>query len=275
MRGEFVEVGQYRLYYYAAGTRGQGDPIILIHGFPTSSHLWSNLVSLLPAGHRVVVPDLLGFGRSDIGERADLSIRGHADRLLGLMDVLGITRCFLVGHHMGACIATSIAAIAPQRASQLALLHPLAGDVTLTGTLAVLRAFMPLSRLTPMAWCRPALRAELSRWFSDALRGRASVEQYLSAWQKPPRWKQFLRQLVALSAHDVAECTRLLRTLTIPVNIVASDDDPAVPHVVLDRLREVIPNAPLDIIRDARHFSPEETPERIAGILARVLRSQQ
>jgi len=275
MRGEFVEVGQYRLYYYAAGTRGQGDPIILIHGFPTSSHLWSNLVSLLPAGHRVVVPDLLGFGRSDIGERADLSIRGHADRLLGLMDVLGITRCFLVGHHMGACIATSIAAIAPQRASQLALLHPLAGDVTLTGTLAVLRAFMPLSRLTPMAWCRPALRAELSRWFSDALRGRASVEQYLSAWQKPPRWKQFLRQLVALSAHDVAECTRLLRTLTIPVHIVASDDDPAVPHVVLDRLREVIPNAPLDIIRDARHFSPEETPERIAGILARVLRSQQ
>jgi pimeloyl-ACP methyl ester carboxylesterase len=275
MRGEFVEVGQYRLYYYAAGTRGQGDPIVLIHGFPTSSHLWSNLVSLLPAGHRVVVPDLLGFGRSDIGERADLSINGHADRLLGLMDVLGITRCFLVGHHMGACIATSIAAIAPQRASQLALLHPLAGDVTLTGTLAVLRAFMPVSRLTPMAWFRPALRAELSRWFSDALRGRASVEQYLSAWQKPPRWKQFLRQLVALSAHDVAECTRLLRTLTIPVNIVASDDDPAVPHVVLDRLREVIPNAPLDIIRDARHFSPEETPERIAGILARVLRSQQ
>jgi pimeloyl-ACP methyl ester carboxylesterase len=49
MRGEFVEVGQYRLNYYAAGTRGQVDPIVLIHGFPTSGHLWSNLVSLLPA----------------------------------------------------------------------------------------------------------------------------------------------------------------------------------------------------------------------------------
>lgn len=273
MRGEFVEVGQYRLYYYAAGTRGQGDPIILIHGVPTSSHLWSNLVSLLPAGHRVVVPDLLGFGRSDIGERSDLSIKGHADRMLGLMDVLGITRCCLVGHHVGACIATRIASTAPERASHLALLHPLAGDVTLTGTLAVLRAFMPLSRLTPMAWIRPALRAELSRWFSDAGRGRASVEQYLSAWQKPPRWKQFLRQLAALSASDVDESTRLLRTLTIPVSIVASDDDPAVPRVVLDRLREVIPDATLDIIRDARHFSPEETPERIADILTRVLRS--
>jgi nitrogen-specific signal transduction histidine kinase len=50
--------------------------------------------------------------------------------------------------------------------------------------------------------------------------------------------------------------------------------DPAVPRVVLDRVREVIPEVPLDIIRDARHFSPE-TPERIAGILTRVLRSQQ
>jgi 2-hydroxymuconate-semialdehyde hydrolase len=273
MRGEFVEVGQHRLYYYAAGTRGQGEPIILIHGFPTNSHLWSNLVSILPAGHRVVVPDLLGFGRSDIGEHADLSIKGHAARLLGLMDVLGITRCCLVGHHMGACVATVIASSAPERASQLVMLHPLAGDATLTGTLAVLRAFLPVSRLTPMAWIRPALRAELSRWFSDAGRGRTSVEQYLSAFQHPPRWKQFLRQLGALNPSEVAESTRLLRTLMVPVSIVTSDDDPAVPRVVLDRLREVIPDAPLDIIRDARHFSPEETPERIAGILARVLRS--
>ena len=67
MRGEFVEVGIHRLYYYAAGTRGEGDPIILLHGFPTSGHVWGNLVALLPAGHRIVVPDLLGFGRSDTG----------------------------------------------------------------------------------------------------------------------------------------------------------------------------------------------------------------
>ena len=161
MRGEFVEVGDHRIYYYAAGTRGQGDPIILIHGFPSSSHLWSNLVSLLPAGHRVVVPDLLGFGRSDLGEGDDLSICGHAARMVELMDALGIARACLVGHHMGACVAIRVAADAPQRVSHLALLHPLAGDVTLTGTLAVIRAFMPLTRVTPMAWLRAPLRSEL------------------------------------------------------------------------------------------------------------------
>ena len=57
MRGEFLDVGGARLYYYAAGTRGGGEPLVLIHGFPTSSHLWQDLVPLLPDGRRVVVPD--------------------------------------------------------------------------------------------------------------------------------------------------------------------------------------------------------------------------
>ena len=65
MRGEFVDVGGVRLYYFAAGTRGEGEPIIFLHGFPTSSHLWSSVVTLVPKGHRVVVVDLLGYGRSD------------------------------------------------------------------------------------------------------------------------------------------------------------------------------------------------------------------
>jgi pimeloyl-ACP methyl ester carboxylesterase len=72
---------------------------------------------------------------------------------------------------------------------------------------------------------------------------------------------------------DMMECTRLLANLKLPVAIVASDDDPAVPRVALDRVREALPSATLDIIRHARHFSPEESPERIADIVARLLRS--
>ena len=73
MRGEFVDVGGARLYYYAAGSRGAGEPIVLIHGFPTSSHLWRDVVPLLPTGRRVVVLDLLGYGRSDPPMERDLS----------------------------------------------------------------------------------------------------------------------------------------------------------------------------------------------------------
>ncbi|HEX6315638.1 MAG TPA: alpha/beta hydrolase [Gemmatimonadaceae bacterium] len=273
MRGEFVEVGAERLYYYAAGTRGAGDPIVLLHGFPTSGHVWSNLISLLPAGHRLVVPDLLGFGRSEASDRADLSIRGHAQRVIELLDELQIHRCALVGHHLGACIATLVAAQTQTRVSHLALLHPLGGDVLFTGTFAVLRAFLPAVRVLPFALLRARLRAELSRWFSDPLRARPTVDQYLSAWHKPRQWRQLLRHLAALHPAQVAETTRLLGTLSIPVAIAVSDGDPAVPRVALEQVRAAASSATLDIIPHVRHFSPEESPERIAGTIERLLRS--
>jgi pimeloyl-ACP methyl ester carboxylesterase len=273
MRGEFVEVDSRRIYYYAAGSRGHGDPIVLLHGFPTSGHLWSELVSILPQGHRIVVPDLLGYGRSDPGERSELSIPAHAARIGGLLDALGIQRCSIVGHHLGACVATTIAARLPDRVSHLGLLHPLGGDVTWTGAFAVLRAFLPLVRLTPFALVRPALRNELARWFSDPLKARAQVEQYLSVWRTPANWRQLLRHLAALRAEDVVAATEQLRQLNIPVSILAGEDDPAVPRVALDRLREACPSAALDIIRGVRHFSPEESPEHVAGFVERLLRS--
>jgi len=273
VRGEFVEIGDCRLYYYAAGTRGEGDPIILLHGFPTSSHLWENLVPLLPPGHRVVVPDLLGFGRSDIGERADLSIEGHAKRIVELLDTLRIARCCVVGHHLGAAVAATVASRCPDRVSHLALLHPLGGDVTLTGIFAVMRAFLPLVRLVPIPVMRRFARSELMGWFSDSHRGRTSVNQYLTSWEKPARWRQLLRQLRALETTDMVECTRRLAALEMPVTIVASDDDPAVPRVAIEQVRQALPKATLDIIRNGRHFSPEESPERIADVVARLLRA--
>lgn len=271
MRGEFVEVRHHRLYYYAAGTRGQGDPIILIHGFPTTSHLWSDLVSLLPAGHRVVVPDLLGHGRSDLGDGASLTIAAHGERVLGLMDELQIQRACLIGHHAGAAIAAAAALAQPARVGHLALLHPLGADVALTGTFAVLRAFMPVCRMLPGLTARSVRHALLS-WYADPDRARASVDQYLAAWTHGPRRRAMFRQVAALTPNDVLALTRRLHSLTMPVAIVSSDDDPAVPRVALDHVRRALPGAALDIIRDARHYSPEESPAQVADVVARLLR---
>ncbi|MBC7790009.1 MAG: alpha/beta fold hydrolase [Anaerolineae bacterium] len=109
MRGEFVDLGGARLYYYAAGTRGSGEPLIFLHGFPTSSHVWRDVVPLVPDGHRVVVVDLLGFGRSDQPLGRDVSIKGHADRVVQLLDSLRIERAAIVGHDVGGGIAQHLA----------------------------------------------------------------------------------------------------------------------------------------------------------------------
>src|ERR1700722_18230283 len=108
MRGAFVDRGVTRLYYYAAGTRGAGEPVIFLHGFPASSHLWHGVVREMPEGHRVVVVDLLGFGRSDQPELASLTAPAHADRVRLLMDDLGIEAACVVGHGMGGAIAQAL-----------------------------------------------------------------------------------------------------------------------------------------------------------------------
>lgn len=175
-------------------------------------------------------------------------------------------------HRIGAAIAATGAASAPHRVSRLALLHPLGGDVTLAGTFAVLRAFLPLVRVVP----RSLLRTDSVGTHRVVQRSHSSpgVRRAVSGvWQTPVRWRQFLPQLAALNSTDMVECTRRLSTLSLPVAIVASDCDSAIPRVALDLVREALPNVTLDIVRGVRHFSPEESPDRIADVVARLIRS--
>src|SRR4051812_26594452 len=101
MRGEFIDLSRARVYYYAARTRGTGVPVVFLHGFPTSSHLWNGVVPFMPVGHRLVVLDLLGYGRSDRPLHHPVDIRAHAERVVLLLDELRVRRACLVGHGLG------------------------------------------------------------------------------------------------------------------------------------------------------------------------------
>src|SRR5579872_3541102 len=109
MRGEFLDLSGARIYYYAAGTRGAGEPVVFLHGFPTSGHLWAEVVPLMPAGHRVVVIDLLGYGRSDRPLDRAVDVAGHAGRVIELLDELRIDSACIVGHGIGGGIAQALA----------------------------------------------------------------------------------------------------------------------------------------------------------------------
>src|SRR5690242_20111336 len=98
MRGEFLDLSGARVYYYAAGTRGAGVPVVFLHGFATSSRLWADVVPLIPAGHRLVIVDLLGHGRSDRPLHRPVDVRGHGDRTVELLDELRVRRACIVGH---------------------------------------------------------------------------------------------------------------------------------------------------------------------------------
>jgi pimeloyl-ACP methyl ester carboxylesterase len=96
---------------------GSGPPVLLLHGFPDSSALWRHqITALVEAGHRVIAPDLRGFGATDRPDGvAHYAMPTLVGDVLGVLDTLGIQRADVVGHDWGAGIAWMTAAFAPDR----------------------------------------------------------------------------------------------------------------------------------------------------------------
>lgn len=277
MRGEFVEVQGVRLYYFAAGTRGAGEPIVFIHGFPASSHLWRDVVPFLPAGHRIVVVDQLGFGRSDRpatnGPSADLTADGHADRLLAFLDDLRIDRACLVGHGMGGAVAQSLAVRHPARVSRLALLDSTAFDYWPRGAASFARALArtPIARHLGAPLLAGLAHLSLLDGFAHRDDGRRSVDQFLRAFTTRLGVDALVAQLRAMRDPGVAAISARLSELRIPTAVLWGELDPWLPVRLGEQLREAIPGATLDVIPGARHFTPEDAPERVARAIEALL----
>ena len=105
--------------------RGTGDPpIVLVHGIGNHSHFAAQ-IEHFQRGHRVIAPDLPGFGHSAPPPNQRYAISDHADHVAWLCDALGLRAPVLIGHSMGGAIAFEIAAARPDLPSALVLLDPL------------------------------------------------------------------------------------------------------------------------------------------------------
>ena len=109
---------------------GQGEPLLLLHGFPfTSESLWP-LLEAPPRGLELIVPDLPGFGQSAPLSGPTLTMEAIASWALGLLDALGLTTCHLGGVSMGGYAALALTRLDPSRVRSLTLVgsHPFADD---------------------------------------------------------------------------------------------------------------------------------------------------
>jgi pimeloyl-ACP methyl ester carboxylesterase len=271
MRGEFVDVGDARLYYYAAGTRGSGVPIIFLHGFPTSGHLWSDVVPLVPEGHRVVVVDLLGYGRSDPPLGRPLSLRAHGDRVVQLMDALRISEACIVGHDLGGGVAQSLAIHAGSRVSDLALINSVAFDGWPARDVRVARWFLPLIRRMSPEWLLPIVRADLERGYYEGWRSSHSIDRYQRAFRGTNGVRAFSEHMAALDARETQALASRLGEIRVPTAVISGEHDPFLTLALGARLAAAIPGASFDIAPDSRHFTPEDAPRVVVDVLARLL----
>lgn len=105
--------------------QGEGPPVLLLHGWPTSSHLWRNVMPPIARESRVIAIDLPGFGASDKPLDVDYGFDFHAGVLDGALDALGVGRVRIGVHDLGGPIGLEWARRNPDRVTALALLNTL------------------------------------------------------------------------------------------------------------------------------------------------------
>lgn len=192
---QIVDVGEVKLHVVFAGPEN-GEPIILVHGFPQFWYLWRHHISMLAeAGYRVAAPDLRGFNRSDkpAGKSA-YEFKDFARDIIGLMDSQQWAKANVVGHDIGARVTWQLIFDAPERISRAAVVsvgHPLAFEVA-TGESDVswYRTFLQLplipeffSRVGGLSFLANTFRGEgMESSFSEE-----DIEIYKKAWDGTTR----------------------------------------------------------------------------------------
>lgn len=229
---------------------GQGDALVLIHGFLGGASQWHGQLEALSAHRRVIAPDLPGFG--DAAKSAPIpSIPDLADFLLQFISDLDITRFSLLGHSMGGMLVQEMALRAPERINAIML--------CCTGAVGE----MP-GRFETIAESRA--RAEQEGAEAAAARIAAT---WLTGGKKSPFFPEIFRiarqarlpaHLAGLEAMEQWSGMSRLTNIAVPALILWSSHDRSYPFDRAHELWRGIPNADLAVIPGAAHAAPTEKP---------------
>lgn len=122
MREKSVMVGD-NVWPYLVGGRGDGVPVVLLHGFGGDKDNWSIYAPHITKDHRLIAPDLPGFGENDRSLDRDYDIVSQVHRLSAFLDALNIPKCHIGGNSMGGFIALQFAMEYPDKVSSLTLFN--------------------------------------------------------------------------------------------------------------------------------------------------------
>lgn len=118
--GQLVNTPGRQLY---AIEQGSGSPVLFLHGIPTHSYLWRDLLPVAALNHRAIALDLSGFGRSEKHSSWDYSVAAQADAVRSALRQLDVERTAIVAHDLGALVAVELLAREPELGSHLVLLN--------------------------------------------------------------------------------------------------------------------------------------------------------
>ena len=256
-----------RLHYLTAGT---GPVLLLLHGWPTSSHLWRNVMPHLAKGNTVIALDLPGFGQSDKPTNIKYSFRFYNSVLNKFLAAIQAQEVGLVVHDLGGPIGLHWATENPSKVNHLTLLNTLVYPKPSWAVLAFVLALKTpglrswLTSSTGLAW---AMRIGVEN-------KQGLTQEVLRPYQSPFDTKLNRAALIAsslsLSPKGIAKAAKRLPQLHIPIRLIYGKNDRILPDIAktMTRLKQELPHAELTCLDNCGHFLQEDKPEEVGTLIA-------
>jgi 2-succinyl-6-hydroxy-2,4-cyclohexadiene-1-carboxylate synthase len=241
-------------------TAGEGQPMLLLHGFTGTARTWSAQIDAWSPSHRVIAPDLLGHGGSDApADPAAYALERQAETLADLLELLGAAPATVVGYSMGARLALVLALGHPSSVSRLVLESPSAGIADAGDRAARRQSDDQLADEIE----RDGVEAFVARWetlplFASHADLPADVRVHQRAQRRRHTAVGLAASLRGAGQGAMSPLHERLALITAPTLVIAGARDAA----GLVRARIVargIPGALLEVIEDAGHTPHLET----------------
>jgi pimeloyl-ACP methyl ester carboxylesterase len=238
--------------------RGDGRPLLLLHGWGVSSELFDPILDALQQGRRLIVPDLPGFGATTEPD-TPWSVHDYAAWCIALLDRLGVQRCDLIGHSNGGRIGIVMAATYPGRIDRMVLTASsgIRPRQTLRGAARV-RSYKAL-RMVERSGLLPETVRQAARRRADQ-RGSADYRAVSGVMRGT---------LVRIVNEDL---TQVLPKLHLPVLLIWGDKDTETPIADGQLMERLIPDAGLVVFEGAGHYAYLEQAARFCRIVEVFLR---
>ncbi len=258
---------------------GEGPPLLLVHGFMTTSYSWRYVLDRLGRRFTLYVPDLVGCGDS---EKPDVSYPPDAvaDFIAACVDALGIRGCAAIGNSLGGYLCMRTAMTHPATFSRLVNLHSPGLPTSRMRALRVVLDLVPGWRHA-LEWM---VQRDPERWvhrnvhyFDESLKSREEHRAYaapLATAEGLAGFVHYLDETLDVRAmQSFEDSLRALDAFPIPLMLLYARRDPTVPPIVGERLRVLLPGARFEWLDDASHFAHVDAAARFVDAVMPFLTS--
>jgi pimeloyl-ACP methyl ester carboxylesterase len=260
--------------------KGQGRPILLLHGLATSSYTWHAIIPDLAKNHRVIAIDLRGFGASDKPIDDHYSIEDQSGAVEAFIEQENLQDLTIIGHSFGGGVTLSLALKAAAEP------RPRIRNIVLVDTIAYRQPMpvffklfqVPLVADVSMTLVPPEVQAaqglRLAYYDADKISAQ-DVAEYASTLYSPAAKHALTKTIEKIIPENIDEIAERYKTIKLPTLILWCERDKVVPVRLGHRLHRAMPAAEFTVFAECGHMPQEEKPKDTLGAIQAFLKRNE